>query len=879
MPLSPGTRLGPYEILEPLGAGGMGEVYKARDTRLDRLVAIKIVSALLSASPELRLRFDREAKTISQLNHPNICALYDIGHDAAIDYLVLEYVEGETLSSRIGRGPIASAETLVIAVQIADALDRAHRQGIIHRDLKPGNVMLTKSGAKLLDFGLAKTGVNPVPASGIAVSAPPTFTTPLTAQGSILGTFQYLAPEQIEGAEVDARSDIWAFGCVLFEMLTGKRAFEGKSHASLIGAILKDQPPPVSTLQPLTPPALDQIVRRCLAKDPDDRWQTARDLVLQLKWVQEGSAAGVPAPVARRRRVREHLAWGIAAVATLAALAAAGYHYLTLPPPPSPVSFTIDAPPGTGFAPSNAPVSPFPAMSPDGRSIAFLAQRPGESLRIWVRSLASLNARELAGTDNASAPFWSPDGGYIAFFADGKLKKVDVSGGAPQALCDAPQPEMGSWGDDGVILFVGDRTQGFLTVPDEGGEPKKILTPSATLSGVFSAPSFLPDGRRFVFFNKDAVLLASLDGGAPQRLFSSDSRPQYVPPGYILFIRGESLFAQPFHGNRATLTGAAFPVADGVRLGQNGRSPFSASNTGAVVFRRGDSSVTSQLTWYSPSGELLGTVGPPGAYAELVLSPDGRRLAVAKREGGNRDIWVLDLERDSSSRLTFDAAVDTHPVWSPDGRSIIFGTSRSVPGAYRKAASGAGVETLAFRANDPWPHSWTAEGTILFDSGTDVWTATMGALDSAKPLLANPAFAEGQAHLSPDERYVAYMSSESGRAEVYVATFPDLGDRWTVTSNGGGAPQWSPDGHKLYFTRLERGFGKATLNVVDVQRQGEQLRFSQPKLLLALPLGIGPELFTLAPDGRILVARALDEQTSPDPLTVLLHWPEAVAKR
>ena len=857
----------------------MGEVYKARDTRLDRVVAVKVVSALLAGSPELRQRFEREAKTISQLNHPHICALYDVGHDAAVDYLVLEYVEGETLASRLARGAMDPADALMVAVQIADALDRAHRQGVIHRDLKPGNVMLSKSGAKLLDFGLAKAAIASASSSGVAVSAPPTFTTPITAQGTILGTFQYLAPEQIEGAEADARSDIWAFGCLVYEMLTGRRAFEGKSHASLIGAILKDEPPPVSSVQPLTPPALDQVIRRCLAKDPEDRWQTARDLVLQLKWVQQGSAAGVPAPVARRRRTREHLAWGVAAATTVAALAMAGYHYATLPPPAAPVTFTIDPPPGTMFAPATAPVAPFPAMSPDGNSIALLAQRPGEPHRIWLRSIGSLNARELAGTDGGLYPFWSPDSRFIAFFAEGRLKKVDVSGGSPQILCEVSQPEAGSWNEEGMIVFVGDRTRGLLAVPDGGGEPKQILSAGAGLTGLFGSATFLPGGRRFLFYNQDAVMLGSMDGSAPRRVFSSESRPQYIEPGYILFVRGESLFAQPFDAKRAALTGEPFPIADAVRLGQNGRSPFSASNTGAVVFRRGDSSVLTQLTWYSPTGNLLGTVGAPARYAELVLSPDGRRLAVAKREGANRDIWVLDLERDSSSRLTFDVGLDTHPVWSPDGRSIIFGSVRTVPGIYRKAASGAGVETLVLKANEARPHSWASDGTVLFDSSLDVWTGTLGALDSAKHLIANPAFTEAQARLSPDGRFIAYMSTESGRAEVYVATFPDLGDRWTVTSNAGGAPQWSPDGRKLYFTRLERGGDKTTLGVVEVQRQGDQLQFSQPKELVVIPLGIGAEQFTVAPDGRILVARAVDEQTSPDPLTVLLHWPQAVSKR
>jgi predicted Ser/Thr protein kinase len=609
MALAAGDRLGPYEIISPLGAGGMGEVYRARDTRLDRIVAIKVLAAELANDPQFRNRFDREARTISQLDHPHICALYDVGERDGTSFLVMQYLEGETLETRLKIGALRLDHALQYSIQIAEALDKAHRAGIVHRDLKPGNIMLTKAGAKLLDFGLAKaTG----PAGARAgLSMLPTTPPGLTAQGTILGTFQYMAPEQLEAQEADTRTDIFAFGAVVYEMVTGTKAFEGKSHASLIGAILKDQPRALFNLQPLAPPALDRIVETCLAKSPDDRWQTARDLLRELKWLAEGAAEGTNGAITSTARSRERAVWVLGAVAVLAIAAlvalATLYFRRTVP---EPVVTRLDV-----VTPPTSEAFSF-ALSPDGRRLAFVANGDKGS-QLWLRPLDQVRAQPLAGTEGAIYPFWAPDGRAIGFFADGKLKRIDFTGGALQVLADAPYPRGGTWNADGVIVFGPSGADALLRVAATGGTTAPV-TRLAPGQGSHRWPQFLPDGRRFVFLmatgqpQTQGVYLGSLDGGEPIRVMPAETAAVYAAPGYLLLVSQGVLAAYPFDAARATVANEPMPVAQVVGTDDGEfHSAFSVSAAGVLAHRAG-AGVRRQLVWVDRTGKMLGGVRPAG---------------------------------------------------------------------------------------------------------------------------------------------------------------------------------------------------------------------------------------------------------------------------
>ena len=585
MRLQTGTRLGPYEILAPLGSGGMGEVYRARDTRLDRAVAVKVLPSHLSQSHDAHQRFEREARAVSSLNHPHICTLHDVGRHEGIAFLVMEYIEGETLVARLDRGPLPSGELLRYAIQIADALDKAHRQGVVHRDLKPGNIMLTKSGAKLLDFGLAKS-IGGAVAVAPGLTASPTVSTPLTAEGSILGTFQYMAPEQLEGQEADARSDIFAFGAVLYEMATGRRAFQGKSPSSVIAAILHLDPPSIATLQPLSPPALERVVNRCLAKDPDERWQTARDLGFELQWIaQTGSQPGVPAAAASQKRTRERLLWLLAVVLLGAAGAALGLNWRRADSiEPRAIRAFVPAPDRTTFRLISLGAGPV-AVSPDGSRLVFSARKENGVELLWVRPLDSVVATPLAGTEGASYPFWSPDGRNIGFFANGKLKRIDADGGAALSLCDAVSARGGTWSPEGIILFAPLQASGLFRVPADGGAPVQVTKLNEERwEGSHRWPQFLPDGRKFIYYSRKptgveegrSVIASSLDGGDARIILRADSNAVYAS-GHLLFMRETTLMAQPFRPDDLMLNGDAFPVADQVQLDMSfSRGIFSA---------------------------------------------------------------------------------------------------------------------------------------------------------------------------------------------------------------------------------------------------------------------------------------------------------------
>ena len=883
MSLSPGTRLGAYEILDLLGAGGMGEVYRARDTRLDRTVAIKVLPGDLALSEEVRQRFEREARVISSLNHPHICTLFDVGHQDGVEYLVMEHLEGESLADRLSRGPMPIPELLKTAIEIADALDRAHKQGLVHRDLKPGNVMLTKSGAKLLDFGLARaTGL--APTAGQLSS--PTMSRPLTAEGSIVGTFQYMAPEQLEGKEADARSDIFSFGAVLYEMATGKRAFEGRSQASLIASILKEQPRPISSFDQLTPPALERTVMRCLEKEPDDRYQTARDVMLDLKWISEaGSRAGVAAPVAARRKSRERMAWMLAGIASAIALALVGFVVVNQPVKPEPLRFLIPAPP-------EIRVMNTPKISPNGKYIAYNATDSTGTSMIWVRPLGSLIAQTLPGTQNAQRPFWSPDSRYLGFMADQKLKKIAIDGGPPQTLCTSNSNGDGAWSSQGTILFDGSTTDSIRMVSSSGGTPVPISAIDYAHGEVGNAwPQFLPDGRHFLFLGltqvpDDAVLkVGDIKTGKTQVIArGSYTRMQFVPPGYILSVRERALLAQPFDPNSFKFKGDAFPIADDVAGGGGDptNAEYSASDNGVLVFRGGLSGLT-RLVWVDRSGHEIRQIGEPGAYRAQVVSPDGNRIAVEQSTNGPSNIWLLDASRNVSTRLTFDPEGDFWPLWSPTGDRVIYFSFKGGGGVYMKDASGAKPETLLCKQNPPiGATDWSKDGrylACLSDMPKTSWDVyILPTAPGSKPYpFITTEYREWGPRFSPDGHWLAYSSNESGRREVYVVPFPGGGGKWQVSTQGGGDPEWRSDGKELFFmTQGDR------LMSVDVQANGTSLQLGIPKAILQGLVSDGPQIghnYAVSTDGQRFLIRTSERAGEIPATTVFVNWTSAIARR
>ena len=859
----------------------MGEVYKAKDTRLDRTVAVKVLPRHLSESLEVRQRFEREAKTISQLSHPHICTLYDVGNQDGVEYLVMEFLEGETLADRLGRGPLPSEQVLRYGIEMADALDKAHRQGIVHRDLKPGNVMVTKSGVKLLDFGLAKA-VAPVSTKS-SMSALPTITPNLTQEGTILGTFQYMAPEQLEGKETDGRTDIFAFGAVLYEMATGRKAFEGKSQASLIGAILRDEPPPISIVQPMAPPALDRVVKTCLAKDPEDRWQTARDVLLQLKWIQEGgSQAGVAAPAAARRRNRERLAWVAAAAGAAAALALTAVLVSRTPETRRAVQSSILPPEKATFAFENGPL----AVSPDGRRLAFVARPADGRSALWVQTLTGLSAQPLPGTEGASYPFWSPDGRFLGFFAGGKLKKIDASGGPPQTICDAQTGRGGTWNREGVILFAPTPRDGILQVSSAGGTPSPATRLDETRQEIgHRLPVFLPDGRHFLFLSSSGpelrrLMCGSLGGRETRELLRVNSNVSYVEPGYLLFYRERTLFAQRFDAKRIELRGEAFPVGEQIQyFPDRGFGVFSASNDGTLVYQRA-AGIASQMVWTDRAGKPIETVGPPGLYRCPRLSYDGRRVAVdIEDQTGRSDIWVYDMSRRVFTRLTFGPADNTYPIWSPDDRIAFMSNAKSPGDIVVKPSSGSGGEEFLTGSDTPGTRSdaakftdhWSRDGRFLayhtagVKTGADLWTLS---LTDRKPalFLATPA-AEVLHFFSPDGRWIVYQSNESGRFEIYVRPFPQPGGKWQVSTEGGHFPVWSADGKEIFYVGDDN-----RLTAVPVRAEsGFELGTPEPLFEVRLRSVLGRAYDVSADGKRFLLNTALEDVRSAS-LTLVQNW-------
>ena len=895
MALTPGTRLGPYEILSPIGAGGMGEVYKARDTRLDRVVAIKVLPAHVSANPDLKARFEREARALSGFQHPHICSLYDVGRqedaDGPVDFLVMEYLEGDTLAARLERGAIPTPELLRIAIAVADALDKAHRQGVVHRDLKPGNIILTKGGAKLLDFGLAKERRSAVTVD--SMTALPTQAQPLTAQGTIVGTFQYMAPEQIEGAEADARADIFAFGAVLYEMATGRRPFEGKTQASLMASILAAEPPPITTLRAAAPAALDHVVRTCLAKDPEERFQSAHDLLLQLRFiaVDSSSATGVAAVAGRRGRAwsAPWLAWGVAAAALIVAGAAVT---LRPAPAPQPVLRAVLLPPEKVALDLTGDFSGPPVISPDGTQVAFVARADGVKA-IWVRPLNALAAHRLDDTENSSFPFWSADSRQIGFFADGKLRRIPAAGGPTAIVADAPNARGGTWSRENVIVFSPDYQGGLLRVPASGGAATPATQIDSHKHSTHRWPFFLPDGKHFLYLatshsggdpQSNGIYYGSIDGGDSRLLTACDSNALYAN-GQLLFHAQTALMAQPFDPFSGRFLGDPTALVDGVQFDTGvWRAVASVSETGAMVYIRGSAVLGSELAWFDRAGKEVGARLARDSYRDPSVSPDGRKLAVALGDP-LRTIWILDLAQGTRTRLTFDTAIHINPAWSPDGRYVAF-TSGSAPGAtiHRKGVDGSTPDELLLQEKDATLQapSFSPDGRFLIylraigPSGNGVYAMPLTGDRTPRVVVPSPSPQTllNYPRVSPDGRWLAYSSNESGRTQVYVTSFPGGAGKWQVSNASGDMPAWRKDGKEIYFASVSE------LQAAPVASIGGQFNPGTPQTIAHLGNAIANgRVFDAMPDGSRFIAPIVPTDAAA-PIHLLLNWPaELEAKK
>ena len=880
MLLKAGDKLGPYEILSALGAGGMGEVYKARDSRLDRAVAIKVMPEHIAARAELRERFEREARAVSGLNHPHICTLFDVGIQDGVDFMVLEHLEGEALSARIGKGALALDQTLVLAMQLADALDRAHRTGVVHRDVKPSNIMLTRDGVKVLDFGLAKT----LPKLG----ANDKTMTALTEEGRIVGTPQYMATELFEGQDADERSDIFGFGCVLYEMVTGKRAFAAAQGA---------QPPSMSLVNPATPPALEKVVRRCLARDPENRYRSLHDLLLDLRSIGEGPDA----PVKAKRRL-DHIwdnkiGWAAATLIAMSIGIAAGVGLLWLPakPPKVPLVRLSLLPPENGYFSTETSGVPHVVVSPDGKQVVFAATGGDGKNKLWVRSLDSSVAQALEGTENAIFPFWSADSRSIGFFASAKLKRIDVAGGPVLPLADTPVPRGGTWNENGAIVFSPHTNAPLWRVGAAGG----AVSPATKLDAAAGEtshrfPCFLPDGKHFLYAvwkigtNQVTIRIGSLDGpNMSQLLQEADSSALYAE-GHLLFLRGTTLMARPFDAGRLAFTGDAVPAAAQVQasISAPGTRAFSVSSNGWLMYAGGAGAGDSRLTWLSRGGMRQGTLGDPGNIINLFFSPDRKRAAVTISEGGSNDIWIYDVQRGAITRVTSDPALDDNPVWSPDGRSLFFRSNRKgVFGIYRKATDGSGTEQSIYEDSlNKFPASCSPDGKFLAyqtwgdpKTGNDIWILAdpLGPAGRSKAFpFAHSEFVEAEPQFSPDGKWIAYQSNESGRPEIYVAPFPGPGGKRQVSTAGGSQARWRPDGKELFYIGPNQIGQGRRLMTAGIAAKGGSLEVGKIEALFGGLTGS----YDVSTDGQRFLTVAPPEGKAQEPLTAVQNWTAGLKK-
>jgi len=864
----------------------MGEVYKARDTRLDRTVAIKVLPTHLAGRAELRERFEREAKTIASLNHPHICTLYDTGHQDEVDFLVMEYIEGETLAERLLKGPLPIQQVLQYAIEISDALDKAHRKGVTHRDLKPGNIMLTKSGTKLLDFGLAKLAQEAVPAT--PESQLPTMKSGITGEGTILGTLQYMAPEQVEAKEVDARTDIFAFGAVVYEMATGKKAFEGKTSASLMAKILEAEPPSMASLQPMTPPALDRVVKKCLAKEPDQRWQTAIDLCGELKWIAEGGSQVASTPTVPVKGIyalgKRALIFGLGALLLVAAITGLAVWNLKPSFPRLVSRFAITLPPGQQLA--GLDVGPSVAVSPAGTRIAYVAIQGGTQ-QLYLRAMDSLEARVIAGTEGALQPFFSPDGQWLGFFADGKLKKVSVNGGTTLTLGDASALRGASWGKSGMIVFAPTVTSVLQQISDAGGalQPLTHLEKGETSH---RWPEFLPGSEAVLFVPGTAasyaqVAVQSVGAGQRRTLIQGGTNPHYASAGYLVYAQGGSLMAVPFDPGRLTVTGTAVPVVEGVVQSTTGAAQYGISDNGALVYVPGGVSISQRrLVWVGRNGTEQPSAAPPHNYAYPRLSPDGRRIAVVLAEQGDQ-IWLYDLARDTLTRLTFQGSFNLVGPWTPDGKRIAFNSNKEgALNIYWQLADGSGgLERLTTSEYTQIADSSSADGQLLaFNevnpaTGRDIWVLRVSDR-KAQPFLRSP-FNEGDPQFSPDGRWIAYVSDESGRDEVYVQPYPGPGGKWQASRDGGTEPVWNHNGQELFYRTGNK------MMAVEIMTQ-PSFGLGNPRMLFEGPYALSPGVssnYDVSPDGQRFLMLKPNEQTqsSPTQINIVLNWFEELKQK
>jgi serine/threonine protein kinase len=838
--LTPGTQLGPYKIEGPLAAGGMGEVFRGVDTRLGRSVAVK------TSREQFSERFNREARAISALNHPNICTLYDVGPN----YLVMELCEGETLAARLKRGKLSINDTLRYGQQIADALAAAHAKGIVHRDLKPGNIMLGKTGVKVLDFGLAKSLQDET----------------LTGARMVMGTPAYMAPEQREGKECDARTDIYSLGLVLHEMATGKRAEQS-------------QIPSLDTL----PPHLAQVIERCLAPDTDERWQSAHDVRALLGW-SRSKPTSMP-----ERTQRSQLSWGIAAVATLVAVVITVLHFRGTPadsPDQHPLRFLVSPPEKLALVDEAA------VISPDGASLVYGAIDSDGKTRLWIRPLSSLAAEPVVGSEGARTGFWSPDSRSIGFFAGGKLKRSDLNGGPAQVLCDASESgrPMGAWSRNGVILFSDEKHQELWAVPAVGGQPRPITDWNASRKDLYHAyPKFLPDGRHFVYLVQSAVpkntgiYAGSLDAKVNKQLLNISGNPSYAESstgqGYLLFMQGSTLMAQAFDAGRLEVFGERFPVAEQVLLppaNQPGFGAYSVSKNGVLAYRTLDQATT-ELVWFDREGRRLRSVGEPANYSNPALSPDEKRIVVARfdLQVGARDLWLMSVPQGAPSRFTFDPADETNPLWSPSGDRIAFSSrTRGTLQIYQKAVTGTQqAEPLLDSSDVSITQSWTPDGRfILYNSGGDIWMLPLK--DHRKPVLLVAGTRNGPA-VSPNMKWLAYQqANDSGRNEIFVKNFPPAGGQWQVSKNGGEEPYWRKDGKEMFYLEGRR------LMAVEVQSDGPIFQYGIPKALFDLRREVvdrRSRYQVAANGGRFLINMPL-ESNSAAAITVVTNWTASLKK-
>lgn len=905
MALTPGTKLGPYEVVAPLGAGGMGEVYRARDTRLGRDVAIKVLPSHLSFDPTLKARFDREARAISSLNHPNICTLHDVGTQDGVDFLIMEYLEGETLQQRLLRGALPAKQVFEYGIQVAEALDRAHQAGIAHRDLKPGNIMLTKSGAKLLDFGLAKPVaalVARVGETGSLTPSTPTLTLasvtsqpdPLTQQGKVMGTFQYVAPEVLQGKDADARSDIFALGAVLFEMISGKPAFTGKSQLSVMTAILEKEPERIAQV----PAPLEHVVHTCLSKHPAERWQSAHEVARELRWVEQGGMQ----PAGTELKVGMWGFWRIAAgIGTVAiALAIAATYYAVRPTPKSRLVASL-LPPVDVF-PDNSGRNGPPQISPDGNRLAFVGCKTsaasssitgGKLCSIWTRSLRSTDAHELGGTSGGYFPFWSPDGSDIAFFADGKLKRVAADGGPVQIVSDAEDARGGSWSSSGAIIFAPLRSSPIFRVSTAGGSPVAVTrsAPASTLADVGSHrwPYFLPDGEHFLYVHSPngacgdmtELRFASLDGKQDSSLIRTCSSAAFAD-GRLIFWRDGNLMAQPFDPRRGELSGTAVAIAQHVAFDSLfSFAEFSASAEGKLVYVAGEGTMGAQLVWYDRTGKLLGPVGENEQYVSVSISPDGSRVVANTNPVDKQRILLLE-SRGPRTLVSLGSKVGGFPVWSADGKRIFFNSNANGPfDIFVKDVDGSGIEQplitfqkgqfgAVFLAASP-DGKYLAYTTVDPTTKTDVYTVALTGDHRPKPFLQSPANESAPA-FSPDGKWLAYESDQSGRGEIYVTAFPQGGTQYQVSTNGGERPVWRRDGREIFYRETFK------LIAVTVKPLTNGIELGTPTVLFEVAVrNLSGRWYDVSPDTRFLM------NTSPasahaQSFELVVDWPAEVNK-